>query len=75
MIRALLEALVEAVMTIHKITTCQVGQQIPLMNKEGDGGKKVQDQRTNIAINHFLTTMKALLCQPFLKKRSDCPPL
>ena len=27
-------------MTIHKISTCQADQQIPLKNKEGDGGKK-----------------------------------
>ena len=76
MIRApLKEALLEAVIKIHKITTCQADQQIPLKNKEGDGGKKVQDQRTPMPINHFLMTMKALLCQPFLKKRADCPPL
>ena len=68
-------ALVVAVMTMHKITTCQADQQIPLKKKEGDGGKKGQDQRTPMAMNLFLTTMKALLCQSFLKKRADRPPL
>ena len=31
--------------------------------------------KTNIAINHFLTTMKTFLCQNFLTKRTDCSPL
>ena len=54
MIRALLEAPVEAVMTIHKIGPFQVGQPRLPMNKGGDSFPEVQGE----SIIHFLKTIK-----------------
>ena len=75
MIQALLEALVEVVMTIHKIGPFQGCQQIPLTNKGGDGGPEVQGQRQRAPMINFHKTIKTLPCQPFLKNRADCLPL
>ena len=67
MIRILLGALVEAVMT-HEIGDFQTHPPILLIKVE-NGGKEVQDQRTHMPIKNFL---KTFLCQNFLKKRADC---
>ena len=73
MIRALLEALMEAVMTIHKIGPFQAGQQRLPMN-EGDCGPEVQDERTHGPFKNFHNTIKTtFLCQPFLQKKKGIP--
>ena len=60
MIRALLEAHVEAVMTMHKICPFQAcHQRLPM--HEGDGGPEVQGQRQRVPMSNFHNTIKTLL--------------
>ena len=76
LIRLLLEALVEAVMKIHKITNFQAHPMLLLLNGKALGkkyGKKeVQNQRTHMSIKDSLIKT-TFLCQNFLKKTADYP--
>ena len=56
-----IRVLLEAVMTIHKITNFQKTPAILLIKGENFVGPEVQDQRTHMPIKNFLTTMKTFL--------------